>query len=131
MDVGGELLVIAEYHFSGFGIRKIEEAKTRLEDDAFQERYLRGDTQIPSRHAGAVQASYGIAVVMPLNVSWIFSPVDGSGVLTPAMSWIFSDNVTLVANAYFPYGAKPNDGRIQSEYGGTPISGLVQIRFYY
>ena len=54
-----------------------------------------------------------------------------SGILTSSVSWIFSDNVTLVANAYFPYGAKPEDGRIRSEYGGTPISGLMQIRFYY
>jgi hypothetical protein len=132
LDAGGALLLIAEYHFSGFGVKKIEGAETRLdENEAFQERYVRGDTQILGRHACAVQASYGISVVTPLNVSWIFSPVDGSGVLTPAISWIFSDNVTLVANAYFPYGAKPKDGRIKSEYGGTPISGLVQIRFYY
>lgn len=92
---------------------------------------MRGDTQILGRHACAVQTSYGISVVMPLNLTWIFSPVDGSGVLTSSVSWSFSDNVTLVANAYFPYGAEPKDGRIRSEYGGTPISGLVQIRFYY
>ena len=92
---------------------------------------MRGDTQILGRHAGAVQVSYGIAGVMPLSLTWIFSPVGGSGVLTSSVSWSFSDNVTLVANAYFPYGAKPKDGRIRSEYGGTPISGLVQIRFYY
>jgi hypothetical protein len=132
LDVGSELLVIAEYHFSGFGVSKIEEAETRLEDDAaFEERYLRGDTQILGRHACAVQASYGIAGVMPLSVSWIFSPVDGSGVLTTAVSWIFSDNITLVANVYFPYGAEPEDGQIQSEYGGTPVSALLQISFYY
>lgn len=131
LDVGSELLLIAEYHFSGFGVSEIEKAGTRLEDETFRERYLRGDTQILGRHAGAVQASYGIAGVTPLSVFWIFSPVDGSGVLTPAVSWIFSDNVTLVASAYFPYGAEPKGGEIKSEYGGTPISGLVQIRFYY
>lgn len=131
LDVGSEFLVIAEYHFSGFGVSKIEKVGTRLEDPTFRERYLRGDTQILGRHAGVVQAAYGIGGVSPLNVSWIFSPVDGSGVLTPSVSWIFSDNVTLVANVYFPYGAEPEDGQIQSEYGGTPVSGLVQIRFYY
>ncbi|MCK4590142.1 MAG: hypothetical protein KAT86_00205, partial [Candidatus Latescibacteria bacterium] len=110
----------------------IEEAETRLEDDeAFQERYVRGDTQILGRHAGVVQAAYGIGGESPLNVSWIFSPVDGSGVLATAVSWIFSDNITLVANVYFPYGAKPEDGQIQSEYGGTPASALLQISFYY
>jgi len=131
LDMAGELLLIAEYHFSGFGVSEIEEAGTRLDDEVFQERYVRGDTQILGRHACAVQTSYGIAGVTPLSVSWIFSPVDGSGVLTPAVSWIFSDNLTLVANAYFPYGAKPEDGQIKSEYGGTPVSALVQIRFYY
>ena len=132
LDVGSKLLLIAEYHFSGFGVSKIEEAETRFEEDAaFEERYLRGDTQILGRHACAVQAAYGIAGVMPLSVSWIFSPVDGSGVLTTAVSWIFSDNITLVANAYFPYGAEPEDGQIQSEYGGTLASALLQISFYY
>ena len=131
LDVDGELLLMGEYHFSGFGVREIEEAGTRLEDEAFRERYLRGDTQILGRHAGAVHGSCGMAGITPLNVSWIFSPADGSGVLIPTISWIFSDNVTLVTSAYFPYGAEPRDGEMKSEYGGTPASGLVQINFYY
>ena len=130
-DLGGELLLIAEHHFSGFGLRDVRDAGKRLEDPSFRERYLRGDMQILGRHAGVVQAVCGMAGVSPLNLSWIFSPTDGSGVLVPSVSWIFSDNVTLAANAYLSYGAEPDDGEIRSEYGGGPVSGLLQISFYY
>ena len=131
IDAGAELMMIAEYHFSGFGTSEIENAEMRLEDPIFRERYLRGDMQILGKHAGLVQAAYGIAGVSPLNLSWVFSPTDGSGVLAAAVSWIFSDNVTLAATAYLPYGAEPERGEIRSEYGGTPVSALVQISFYY
>ena len=130
-NLGGELLLIAEHHFSGFGLREIQDAEERFEDPSFRARYLRGDMQILGRHAGVVQALYGMAGVSPFNLSWIFSPTDGSGVLVPSVSWIFSDNVTLAANAYLPYGTEPDDGEIRSEYGGGPVSGLLQISFYY
>jgi len=130
-DLGAELLLIAEHHFSGFGLREISDTEERLEDPSFRERYLRGDMQILGRHAGVVQAVYGLVGVSPLNLSWIVSPTDGSGVLVPSVSWIFSDNVTLAANAYLPYGAEPDDGAIRSEYGGGAVSGLLQINFYY
>ncbi len=130
-ELGIELYLMAEYHHSGFGVRDIKDLETCLEEEALRERFVRGDTQILGRHAGVVQAVYGIGGVSPLNISWIFSPMDGSGIFVPTVSWIFSDNVTLVANAYLPYGAEPKDGKIRSEYGGTPTSGLLQISFYY
>ncbi len=130
-ELGIELYLMAEYHHSGFGVRDIKDFETRLEDEELKERFIRGDAQILGRHAGVVQAAYGIGGVSPFNISWIFSPVDGSGIFVPTVSWIFSDNVTLVANAYLPYGAEPEDGEIQSEYGGAPVSGLLQIGFYF
>jgi len=64
-------------------------------------------------------------------VTWISSPVDGSGVIIPAVSWAFSDSVTLSAQAYFAHGARSVDGELRSEYGATPSSLLAQISFYY
>ncbi len=131
-DVGGELLIIGEYHYSGFGAADIQDVGARLEDDTFRERYVRGDTQILGRHAGAARASYAIGGgVASADLSWILSPRDGSGVVTPGLTWTFSDNVTLVGKAYLAYGEMPEEGEIQSEYGATPTTGLVQISFYY
>jgi hypothetical protein len=131
LDTGSGLLLMAEYHFSGFGMRDVEQMQVRLEDEGFRERYVRGDTQILGRHAAALQTAYGIKGASPVSVSWILSASDDSGVLIPSVTWIFSDNVTFVAQAYLPYGARPSGGEIRSEYGSTPVSGLVQASFYY
>jgi hypothetical protein len=131
-SVGGELLIIGEYHYSGFGVADIRDVEARLEDDTFRERYVRGDTQILGRHAAAFQASYGIGGgVASTDLSWILSPKDGSAVVSPGLSWIFSDNVTLAGKGYIGYGKGPEDGEIRSEYGATPTTGLIQISFYY
>lgn len=130
-DLAGGLMVLAEYHYSGFGVSNIEEAVDYFEDESFLERYARGDSQILGRHACALQLSYGFAGTSPLSATWVMSPVDGSGVIVPSVVWVFSDSVTLTANAYVAYGAEPEGSQIRSEYGGTPAGGLVQVSFYY
>lgn len=130
-DLAGGLMLVAEYHYSGFGFPDIEDASDYFEDEGFLERYVRGDSQILGRHACAVQLSYGFAGVAPLSATWLLSPVDGSGVVIPSVVWVFSDSVTLTASAYVSHGAPPEGTTIRSEYGGTPTSGLLQISFYY
>jgi len=129
-DVLSGLYVVAEYHYSGFGVRDITDPE-ELEDREFIARYARGDIQIVGRHAVAVQLSYGFAGVTPISLTWLSSPVDGSGVLIPSVNWIYSDSVTLSASAYVAHGAGPRDGALRSEYGATPAGGLLQISFYY
>lgn len=128
---GRQVLLVAEYHFSGFGVNDIEDLALYMLDEAYLARAMRGDSQILGRHAGALQITYGTDGVIPVTLSWIFSPVDGSGVLTAGVTWIFSDNVTFNASGYFPHGTGPEDGTLQSEYGATPASGLLQASFYY
>ena len=131
VDLAGGLMVVAEYHYSGFGATDIKEVTDHFSDDALVERFARGDAQILGRHACALQLSYGFAGLTPLSATWVMSPVDGSGVVTPSFVWIFSDSVTLTASAYFSHGEAPDGHRIMSEYGGTPRSALIQISFYY
>ncbi len=131
LNLGKGLLLVAEYHYSGFGVGEIEEAGERLRQAAFRERYLRGDMKILGRHACLVRATYGIGGIAPLDVTWIFSPVDWSGVFAPAVTWTFSDNVTFTAYMYLPYGKVPKGGEMRSEYGAVPVSGLVQMGFYF
>jgi len=125
------LMLVTEYHFSGFGLTDITQAPACLLDPLYRERFLRGDSQILGRHAAMAQATYGLSGLTPITVSWILSPADRSGVFLGALTWIFSDNVTLVGSAYFAHGAHPLAGQEQSEYGGTPASGLLQISLYY
>jgi hypothetical protein len=130
-DVADGIMVVAEYHYSGFGVTDIRDAIEYYSDESMAERYARGDSQILGRHATAVQVSYGFAGLTPLSATWIASPVDGSGVLIPSVVWVFSDNVTLQASAYLSYGDAPKGLRLLSEYGATPTTGLVQMSFYY
>jgi len=50
------------------------------------------------------------------------SPLDGSGVLSPSLTWDFSQNGSLVGSIFLPWGDEPSGGKIKSEYGGTPLS---------
>ena len=126
-DTQGGLLLVSEYHFSGFGVSDLAELYTA----PYQERLIQGDAQILGRHAGALQLSQGITGTLPRTLGWLFSPIDGSGVLTGVVTWIFSDALTLAASAYWPYGERPSGYALRSEYGGGAKSGLVQISFYY
>ena len=86
-DVAAGLLVMGEYHYSGFGFANIADAGDGLSDSGFLDRYLRGDTQILGRHAAAVQVASGFGTVFPASVVWVFSPADGSGVVIPTGTW--------------------------------------------
>ena len=80
-----------------------------------------------------VPCSYRRGLPAPCRGRWVgFSrQIDGSGVLTGAVTWIFSDELTLAASAYWPYGEGPSGAVLRSEYGGGAKSGLLQISFYY
>jgi len=130
-DVGNGLTLLGEYHYSGFGVKDIEDAISRLTEPAFQERYLRGDMQILSRHAMALQLTY------PFNDAWtgalfaLQNPVDGSGLVSPSLSWDLAENVSLVASGFIPWGKQPSDGQLRSEYGAAPKSLFLQLSMYF
>lgn len=129
-DLGDGLMAVAEYHYSGFGADDIADGMEWFLHPAFVERYARGDVSIVGRHAAAVQLTYGLAGTAPLGLTWVASPNDGSGVVMPSLTWLFSDSVTLTAAASFPHGPAVDGGWLESEYGGTPSSVLLQLSFY-
>ncbi|MBD3235457.1 MAG: hypothetical protein GF330_01990 [Candidatus Eisenbacteria bacterium] len=130
-DLPAGVMLLGEYHYSGFGLPDLEALDRWRGESDFTTRLSLGDSQILGRHAGAVQLTYGFATMTPVSLSWVFSPGDASGVVVPALTWVASDQVTLSANGYLPYGEAPVEGAPRSEYGGTPTSGLVQIGFYF
>jgi hypothetical protein len=131
-DVGDGLTLLAEYHYSGFGSEDIEKTSARLiMDPVFVKRYLRGDFQILSQHAAALRASYPVTNACTASLLVIGSPGDGSGVASPSLAWDVAENVSFVASAFVPWGEKPSGGRIESEYGGAPLSLFLQISVYF
>jgi hypothetical protein len=76
--VGSGVLTYAEYHYSGFGASEPAQILSMLATPAFQDRYLRGDTQILSRHAIAVTGSYEQSADLIWSAQWVLNPADCS-----------------------------------------------------
>ncbi len=130
LAVGKGLPVVLEYHYSGFGLARARETRTRLADPAFAARYVRGDTQILGRHAIALLATYESSEELTFGATVLASPSDGSGVVTPNAVLSIGDRVTVTATAYLPYGATPAGGDLRSFFGETPVAAFVQISVY-
>jgi hypothetical protein len=130
LGVGAGVLLAVEYHYSGFGADGAGRIAEALADPAFVERYLRGDMQILTRHALAATTAYEVSPLVSCTVAWIQQPVDRSGVVVPSISLTFGDRASAGASAYWSYGRGRSLQGLGSEYGATPISLLVQVRFY-
>jgi hypothetical protein len=130
-DIGNGLTVLGEYHYSDFGVKDAEDIVTRLQDPDFQQRFLRGDTQILGRQAIAAQFSYLFNEAVNGSFLVLTNPTDGSGVLSPSVRLDLDRNVTLITSAFVPWGDEPVLGQLQSEYGATSASLFVQAAVYY
>jgi hypothetical protein len=129
--VGNGILLFTEYHYSGFGAKSAQEILPLLADPSFLERFLRGDMQILVRHGLAALATYEFSTEHQLDLDWLVSPTDGSGIVVPSLTWTVDDRMSFLASGYFPYGAPPEGLTLESEYGAAAISGLLQFRIYF
>ena len=130
-NIGNGLTWLNEYHYSGFGLKDIEDVTSQLQNDDFLERIVRGDTQILGRQAIASQLSYPFRIDLNGSLLILQSPQDGSGIISPNINWDFSQNSSLVGSIFVPWGDKPSSGILKSEYGGTPLSLFLQLRSYF
>lgn len=130
VPIGSGLLTYAEYHYSGFGSPSPEGILTLLSAPDFTKRYLRGDTQILSRHAVALTAFYEASTEVNWSGQWVHNPRDRSGVIAPGLTYTVSDEVSLLGTTYVPYGRPPRGVLLRSEYGAASLSGLLQLRVY-
>lgn len=129
--LGHGLLVFAEYHYSGFGAASPQEILPLLADPGFQVRYLRGDTQILTRHAVAVLATYEYRPELTFAGQWVQNPADGSGILVPSTTWTLSDRWSALFSGYLPFGSGPVGLTLNSQYGASPLAAFAQVRAYW
>lgn len=129
--IGAGILASAEYHYSGFGAARPEEILALLRTPSFVGRFIRGDMQILSRHAVGITASYEASPEITYSAQWLHNPGDRSGIVAPAITYTFDDAVSLLGSVYVPYGRPPDNGVLRSEYGAAPLSGLLQLRWYF
>lgn len=129
-NIGNGLTVLGEYHYSGFGAGSTDAISDLLSMPEYRERYRRGDMQILGRQAAGLQASYPLNESLNADANVLISPTDGSGLLSPSLRWDFSQTGSFTVAGYLPWGAEPEDGNIQSEYGTTALSLFWQLSFY-
>ncbi|HEY6105231.1 MAG TPA: hypothetical protein VIV59_04565, partial [Anaeromyxobacteraceae bacterium] len=130
IPVGQGLPVFLEWHWSGFGVADPADTIARLADPAFRERYLRGDTQILNQQVAALLASYEADPELTLSLLGLVSTRDASGVAAPGVTVRLGDRVTVQANLYLSWGARPVGLELQSDYGAVPFSAFVQAAVY-
>lgn len=128
---GNGVLVVAEYHYSGFGAADAGAILPLLANPSFATRFARGDTQLLGRHAIALVATYEVSPELALALRWLQSPVDGSGVATPTATATLSDRLAVLGAIFVPYGSAPTGTTLQSEYGATALTGFVQLQASY
>jgi hypothetical protein len=128
--VGRGLWVLGEYHYNGFGGKTPEAINTLLATPDFRARAARGDLQTAGREGTAVQASLPLDDVHVASLNWVTNPRDGSGVVTPALTWNINDSHSLLLSAHLPYGRTPDGAALRSEYGAAPASVTVQMAIY-
>lgn len=130
LDIHRGVRVVLEYHYSGFGVDAIGEDPSILFDPAFQARFARGDSQLLGRHALALVLSAELFDDFSGAVSYLQSPVDGSGMVAPSFSWNASESLTLLLNVFVPWGAGPEGAVPRSEWGSSPTTIFLQARIY-
>jgi hypothetical protein len=130
--LGNGLTLLGEYHYSGLGIEDAENT-TRIPatDRTLQERFLRGATQTLGRHNLGLQTSYPLNEAVTAGFLTLISARDGSGLISPSVVWDVRRNVTFLASAFAPWGPRPADGVLRSEYGVTPWSLYLQVNVYF
>jgi hypothetical protein len=129
--VGRGLAAFAEYHYSGLGARSPGALVSLLATSPeFVRRYVRGDTQLLGRHAVALLATLELTNEVAGQALALVSPRDGSGVLSPSVTYTLSDAASVQATLYVPWGAEPEGLALGSDYGWTPLSAFLQLRVY-
>ncbi len=131
LGIGNGILLLAEYHYSGFGAARPGDVIGLLADPRFVARFTRGDMQILGRHALALLASYEASPELELGLRWIQSPADGSGVIAPTATARLSDRMTVIGALYAPYGGAPVGMALRTEYGATAFTGFLQLQASY
>jgi len=121
---------ICEPHYAS-APEQPEEILALLTTPSFVGRFVRGDMQMLSRHAVGVTGSYDASPEIAYSGQWLHNPADQSGIVAPAMTYTFNDAVSLLGTVYVPYGRPPEGGVLRSEYGAAPLSGLLQLRWYF
>ena len=124
-----DLYLIAEYQHDGFGAASSEDLFGVVMSDPFQ----RGELQVLSRDALAVQASYQIHPLWGIDLLTITSLVDGSVLLSGGGSWSVGSDSSLRGGFFIGIGddTVDPDAEFGSEFGGRASVAYLSISHFF
>lgn len=145
-----KVVLMAEYHFNGFGADDPSGSAAKLAAD----RVRRGEVFGAGRHYGGVVVSYLASELFTASLSALANVADPSVLLIPALEYWFEQSVIVRAGGYVPLGAAPAaevlsgvsardilEGRepfktairtlgLRSEYGASAWGAFVQVGLF-
>ena len=129
-NVGGrDLYLIAEYQHDGFGAASSEDLLAVVDSDPF----LRGELQVLSRDALALQGSYQIHPLWGVDLLTLTSLVDASLLLSGGVNWSVGSNSSLRGGFFVGIGDDTVDPATElgSEFGAQPTVGYVSLSHFF
>jgi len=136
---GRDLYVVLEYQHDGYGVAGPEGYLDLLASDPF----ARGELQVIGRNEAAAQASLQATPLVTVDVLTTWNIDDGSLLLTPAVSWSVSSDVTLRGGLFFGLGEGSRELPVPigggdltisapaSEYGPVPSTLYLSLTGFF
>lgn len=111
-----------ELYYNGLGANAVSDYQMGLSTNAAQ--YL-------ACRYSALGGSYDITPLLIGEAVMISNIDDQSHLLSFNALYSLSDESEMVINMNIPFGSKPENGLLKSEFGGYPKSTYVEFRFYF
>ncbi|MEW5738685.1 MAG: hypothetical protein AB1938_07140 [Myxococcota bacterium] len=145
-----KLLLMAEYHFNGYGADSPEGYAQKLSSS----RVVRGEVFGAGRHYLGLAATWMQSEIFSATLSTLVNLADPSVLLVPALEYSFEQSVLVRAGGYVPLGARPDETvfasltpedvvtvsdalvtarrtlGLKSEYGSSTWGAFVQVGLY-
>jgi hypothetical protein len=147
----GDVLLMAEYYFNGFGAGSASGYAAKMRSD----RVVRGEVFGAGQHYLGVGAAWKATDLVSVSGTAIVNLGDPSAMVVPAVEYWFEQNVIVRAGAYLPLGKQPDPTPMQqltladllgqtgpyqaatsslglrSEYGASPLGLFAQVGIYF
>jgi hypothetical protein len=98
------LVLMAEYHFNGFGASTPDDYLAKMRSD----RVARGEVFGAGRHYLGLVSSWAVSELVSLQTTALVNLQDPSAMLVPVVEWSAAQGVLLRVGAFVPLGEGPD-----------------------
>ena len=74
---------------------------------------------------------FGLLPILHASLALLVSLADGSGQVQPGLTYSISDEADFLFGALIPWGERPDQLTLRSEFGTYPTAFYLEMRFYF